>query len=72
MSKQQKSSSELPLMVKAEMALKQAIANVIEEHRRSGDPLVIWKNGQVVMLPPDQAVARKSHLHRSNRKKKER
>jgi hypothetical protein len=47
---------DLPLEVKAEMALKHAVAKVIEEHRRTGQPLVIWKDGQVVLLPPDQAV----------------
>jgi hypothetical protein len=34
------------------------VANVIEEHRRSGDPIVVWKNGKVVKIPA-------SHLPRT-------
>jgi hypothetical protein len=56
--KQEQNISELPLDVKAEMALKEAVADVIEAHRRSGKPLVVWKDGQVVMLLLDQATAR--------------
>ena len=36
---------------KAERALRIAVANVIEEHRRSGDPIVVWKDGKVVKIP---------------------
>ena len=46
---------DLPLEVRAEIALKEAVAQVIEEYRRTGEPLVIWRDGHVVLLPPDQA-----------------
>ena len=36
---------------KAEKALKIAVANAIEEHRRSGDPIVVWEKGRVVKIP---------------------
>jgi len=54
--KKKRNISELPLEVKAEMALKEAVAKVIRAHRRSGQPLAIWREGRVVMLPPDQAT----------------
>ena len=38
-------------MRKAEKALQIAVARTIEEHRRSGDPIVVWKNGRVVNIP---------------------
>lgn len=38
------------LQVKAEKALKEAVKEVIEEHRRSGRPLVIWRKGKVVKV----------------------
>jgi hypothetical protein len=41
---------------KVDAALRQAVAEVIEEHRRSGQPLAVSKDGQVVWLPPDEAV----------------
>lgn len=39
------------LQVKAERALKEAVQEVIEDHRRSGRPLVIWRNGKVAKVP---------------------
>ncbi len=39
---------ELPLEVRAEMAMKQAIEKVIEDHIRSGRPIYIWRDGKVV------------------------
>jgi len=41
--------------LKAEKALRIAVANVIEEHRQSGDPIVVWKNGKVVRIPAKRA-----------------
>jgi len=38
----------------AEEALKKAVARVVEEHRRSGEPLVVWRDGEVVHVPADQ------------------
>ena len=34
-------------------ALKQAVANVVEEHRRERRPLAIWRNGKVVHVIPE-------------------
>ena len=47
-----KRSRRMPSVVrKAGVALRIAVAKTIEEHRRSGDPIVIWKNGRVVKVP---------------------
>ncbi|MFA6091647.1 MAG: hypothetical protein WCU88_04090 [Elusimicrobiota bacterium] len=41
-----------PLLIrKADKALKVAVAKVIAAHRKSGDPLVVWRNGKVVKIP---------------------
>ena len=40
-------------------ALRIAVANTIEEHRRSGDPIVVWKNGRVVWIPANRIPPRK-------------
>lgn len=40
-----------PVIRKAEKALRIAVAKTIEEHRLSGDPIVVWKNGRVVKIP---------------------
>lgn len=38
------------LQVKAEKALKEAVREVIEDHKRTGRPLVIWRNGKVAKV----------------------
>ncbi len=47
---------DLPLFVRAEMALREAVAEVIEDHRRTGDPLVTWRDGKVVLVPAEELV----------------
>ena len=33
-------------------AMRDAIARVIEEHRKLGEPLAVWRDGKVVLIPP--------------------
>lgn len=47
------------VMLKAEKALRIAVADAIEDHRRSGDPIVVWKNGRVVKLPANRIPRRR-------------
>ena len=47
------------LQKKAEKALKEAVRRVVKEHRRTGEPLVIWQNGKVKLVPPTQRLLRK-------------
>ena len=42
--------------VKAEQAMKAAVAEVIRDHARTGDPLAIWRNGKVVWVPAAQLL----------------
>jgi fumarate hydratase class II len=42
----------LSLSQKAEKALKEAVHNVIKDHKRTGDPLVVWQNGKVTKISP--------------------
>ena len=37
----------LTILDKAELAMKEAVEKVIEEHRRDGRPLYFWRDGQV-------------------------
>ena len=42
----------IPLFVQqAEQALREAVREVILDHRRTGDPLVLWRHGKVVKVP---------------------
>jgi hypothetical protein len=47
---------DLPLKVKAEMALKEAVAEAIAEHKRHGNPIAVWRNGKAVWIPPEEIV----------------
>jgi len=41
--------------VKADKALKEAVAKVVEDHRKTGDPLAIWRNGKAVWVSAAEA-----------------
>jgi uncharacterized protein YacL (UPF0231 family) len=38
------------LLDKAELAMKSAIRQVVENHKKSGRPLTVWKNGKTVRI----------------------
>jgi hypothetical protein len=40
--------------MKAEKAMKKAVAKTIQDHARTGDPIVIWRNGKVTWIPAKQ------------------
>ncbi|HEV3038891.1 MAG TPA: hypothetical protein VHA33_14030 [Candidatus Angelobacter sp.] len=44
----------LPLEVRAEMAMKAAVEEVVEERIRDGRPLYIWRDGKVVAVPAEE------------------
>lgn len=45
-----------PPATDAERALREAVAEVIEEYRRTGTPLVVWRDGKVVEIDPNEAA----------------
>jgi hypothetical protein len=48
------------LLAKAERALREAVAGVIDDHRRSGAPLIVWRNGKVTRVPPNRLLVRET------------
>jgi hypothetical protein len=48
------------VVLRAHKALRIAVAKTIEEHRLSGDPIVVWKNGRVVKIPASRIPRRES------------
>lgn len=50
MSSVPKSVLRLPLEKRAEIAFKEAVEEVIDEHARLGLPLYVWRDGKVVGL----------------------
>ena len=55
-----KNLTDIPIGVRAEEALKKAVADTIADHKRSGDPIVIWRNGKTVKIPADQIELREN------------
>ncbi len=50
----------LPILsLKAEMALKEAVRETIKDHHRTGDPVVIWQDGQVKKVPAARLLKKK-------------
>ena len=59
-----------PLARKAWAAMQEAVAGVVDEHRRLGRPLAIWRDGKVAWIEPDQAaVVREKPVTYRTRKK---
>lgn len=52
----------IPLAIRAEEALKEAVAEAIADHKRTGDPIAIWKDGKVVRVPADQIVVKEPEV----------
>ena len=50
----------LLLQDKAVLALKKAVREVVEHHRKTGRPLAVWQNGKVVKMPASH-TSRKSN-----------
>ena len=51
MIKRKRTGGNPSMLRKVEKALRIAVAKTIEDHRRSGDSIVVWKNGRVVKIP---------------------
>jgi hypothetical protein len=56
-----KKSDRPTLTQKAMQALSDAVAKVVEDHRRRGRPLAVWRDGKAVWIPAPKADA----LHES-------
>ena len=50
-----KKKTELSLTEKAMKALTDAVAEVVEDHRRRGKPLAVWRDGKAVWISATEA-----------------
>ena len=39
---------------RVERALRAAVRDALQRHKRDGDPVAVWREGRVVWLTPDQ------------------
>ena len=51
-----KKISDAKLQAGAEKALKEAVRGVIEDHKRTGRPVIIWRNGKVAKVSANQLL----------------
>ena len=60
MKKEEKNNNlfEMSMTFRAEEALKKAVARAIADHKRTGDPIVVWRDGKVVKIPAEQIEIR--------------
>ncbi|OGH56043.1 MAG: hypothetical protein A3G34_13245 [Candidatus Lindowbacteria bacterium RIFCSPLOWO2_12_FULL_62_27] len=56
-----------PIGKKAERALREAVAEVVEGHRRRNLPLAVMRNGKAVFVPPDKLILKPRRPRRSFR-----
>jgi hypothetical protein len=59
--RKKKRIQKISLSEKAEMALKEAVRGVIEDHARLGLPVVIWRNGKVARVPAGQLLRKRAY-----------
>jgi hypothetical protein len=62
-----KSLNNIPLDIRAEMALKEAVADAIAKHKKLGYPISVWRNGKVVSIPPHEIVITQQDTRRTNK-----
>ena len=46
-----------PLREEALQALRDAVGKVIQEHKRLGIPLAVWRDGKTIEISPEEAEA---------------
>ena len=52
--------SDSKLHAGANKAIKEAIRGVIEDHKRTGRPMIIWRNGKVAKVPASQLLRKRA------------
>jgi len=52
-----KKSTQASLTQQAMQALSNAVAKVVEDHRRQARPLAVWRNGKAIWIPAPEAGA---------------
>jgi hypothetical protein len=61
-----KSLKNIPLDIKAEMALKEAVADAIAKHKKLGYPIAVWRNGKVVSIPAHEIIIPSADIKRTD------
>ncbi|MEW6187303.1 MAG: hypothetical protein AB1585_16340 [Thermodesulfobacteriota bacterium] len=68
-SKRRKIMEEMPLDLKAEKALQEAVAEAFAEHKLRGHPIIVWRDGKVVSIPPEEITVVGSGIEKPERQR---
>lgn len=52
-----KNGSVIAIVLEGEKALKDAVAEVVAEHKRTRKPMAVWYDGKAVMMSPGKAAS---------------
>lgn len=52
--------AEVSLGERAEAALKKAVAKAIADHKQTGDPIAVWRDGKVMWISAEDIVLRET------------
>lgn len=47
-----------------ELILQEAVRDALSIHKRLGNPIAIWKDGKVVIIPPEEIVISREDVNR--------
>ena len=54
----QEKAGNISLANRAEKALKEAVLGVIRDHKKTGDPVIVWRGGRVVKADAGKLLRR--------------
>lgn len=59
----------MPLDIKAEKALQEAVAEALTEHKLRGHPIIVWRDGKVISIPPERIAVATTGPEKSERQR---
>ncbi len=62
---------EMPLDIMAEKALREAVAEAVAEHKLRGHPIIVWRDGKVVSIPPEEITVTSAKGDKLDRQRSE-
>lgn len=62
---------DMPLDIMAEKALREAVAEAIAEHKLRGHPIIVWRDGKVVSIPPEEIAVTSAKGDKPDRRSSE-
>ena len=49
-------NKQVDILKQINIGVRRGVAKALDEHKRMGRPIVIWENGKIVHVPPEDIV----------------